>query len=287
MLDHSENNLHRLSLRMHGSGSLDSPDLILADIRDPQALREIFQRERPQVVFHAAAHKHVPFLEAHPAEAIKTNVFGTLNVLVAAAAVGVERFVNISTDKAADPVNMLGITKRIGERFTAHFAPLTSGVFMSVRFGNVLGSDGSVIPTFREQLMQHRPLTVTHLEATRYFMTIPEAVQLVVQAGAIGGDGDVLVLEMGEPVKIVDLARRVAAQLKPGIPVNIEIIGLRPGEKLHETLFSASDKTIDKPHEQLWRCEVPPLSPALLDETTTPEQLAELVDQPALASGDR
>jgi dTDP-glucose 4,6-dehydratase len=118
-------------------------------------------------------------------------------------------------------------------------------------------------------------------------MTIPEAVQLVVQAGAIGGDGDVLVLEMGEPVKIVDLARRVAAQLKPGIPVNIEIIGLRPGEKLHETLFSASDKTIDKPHEQLWRCEVPPLSPALLDETTTPEQLAKLVDQPALASGDR
>jgi len=287
MLDHSENNLHRLSLRMHGSGSLDSPDLILADIRDPEALRVIFERQRPQVVFHAAAHKHVPFLEAHPAEAIKTNVFGTLNVLVAAAEVGVERFVNISTDKAADPINMLGITKRIGERFTAHFAPLTSGVFMSVRFGNVLGSDGSVIPTFREQILQGRPLTVTHPEATRYFMTIPEAVQLVVQAGAIGGDGTVLVLEMGEPVKILDLAHRLSAQLRPGWPVNIEMIGLRPGEKLHESLFSASDKTIDKPHEQLWRCEVPPLSPSLLDETTTPEQLAELVDQPALASGDR
>jgi FlaA1/EpsC-like NDP-sugar epimerase len=264
MLDHSENNLHRLFLRMHGSGSLDSPDLILADIRDPEALREIFERERPQVVFHAAAHKHVPFLEAFPGEAIKTNVYGTLNVLVAASEVGVERFVNISTDKAADPINMLGITKRIGERFTAHFAPLTSGVFMSVRFGNVLGSDGSVIPTFREQILQGRPLTVTHAEATRYFMTIPEAVQLVVQAGAIGGDGTVLVLEMGEPVKILDLAHRLSAQLRPGLPVNIEMIGLRPGEKLHESLFSASDKTIDKPHEQLWRCEVPPLNPSAL-----------------------
>ncbi len=243
MLDHSENNLHRLSLRMHGSGSLDSPDLILADIRDPEALREIFERERPQVVFHAAAHKHVTFLEAFPAEAIKTNVHGTLNVLVAASEVGVERFVNISTDKAADPVNVLGITKRIGERFTAHFAPLSSGVFMSVRFGNVLGSDGSVIPTFREQIMQGRPLTVTHPDATRYFMTIAEAVQLVVQAGAIGQGGDVLVLDMGEPVKIVDLAHRLSAQLKPGLPVNIEFIGLRPGEKLHEVLFSATDKT--------------------------------------------
>jgi dTDP-glucose 4,6-dehydratase len=225
----------------------------------------------------------VPFLESYPAEAIKTNVQGTLNVLAAAADADVERFVNISTDKAADPVNVLGITKRIGERFTAHFAPLTSGVFMSVRFGNVLGSDGSVIPTFREQLTQGRPLTITHPEATRYFMTIPEAVQLVVQAGAIGGDGDVLVLEMGEPVKIIDLAHRLAAQLKPGVPANIEVIGLRPGEKLHEVLFSADDTTVDKPHEQLWRCTVPPLSPSLLDGVIAWEHLAKLVDEPALA----
>ncbi len=287
MLDHSESNLHRLSLSMDGSGSLDSPDLILADIRDPEALQEIFERESPQVVFHAAAHKHVPFLESYPAEAIKTNVQGTFNVLAAAADTQVERFVNISTDKAADPVNVLGFTKRIGERFTAHFAPLTTGVFMSVRFGNVLGSDGSVIPTFREQLTQGRPLTITHPEATRYFMTIPEAVQLVVQAGAIGGDGNVLVLEMGEPVKIIDLAHRLAAQLKPGVPANIKVIGLRPGEKLHEVLFSADDTTVDKPHEQLWRCTVPPLDPALLDGATTREHLAKLIDDPALATWHR
>ena len=287
MLDHSENNLHRLCLRLDGTAAGDSPDVLLADIRDREALREIFDRLRPQVVFHAAAHKHVPFLELHPAEGVKTNVFGTLNVLGVAAEFGVERFVNISTDKAADPVNVLGLTKRIAERVTAHVATQTPGVFLSVRFGNVLGSDGSVIPTFREQLAQGRAMTVTHEDVTRYFMTIPEAVHLVLQAGAIGCDGDVLVLEMGEPVKIVDLARRLAAELKPGVPPWITFTGLRPGEKLHEVLFSANDTTVDKPHEALWRCRVPPLDPGELDGAGSVAGMSDLLERTRQLQVDR
>jgi FlaA1/EpsC-like NDP-sugar epimerase len=264
MLDHAENSLHRLQLRLEGRALLTSPDLILCDIRDREGLRAVFAEHRPDVVFHAAAHKHVTFLERHPAEAVKTNVAGTENVLAAAVEFGVERFVNVSTDKAADPVNVLGLTKRLGERLTAHYARLGGGVFISVRFGNVLGSDGSVIPTFREQIARGEPITVTHPDVTRYFMTIPEAVQLVVEAGALGEDGDVLVLEMGEPVKIVELATRLAAEISPGVRPEIVFTGLREGEKLHECLVSERDEMLDRPHELLQRGRVPPIDPDLL-----------------------
>ena len=261
MLDHAENSLHRLQLRLEGRALLTSPDLILADIRDLDTLHAVFTKHRPDVVFHAAAHKHVTFLERHPAEGLKTNVFGTENVLKASIASGVRHFVNVSTDKAAEPVNVLGLTKRLGERLTAHYATLGAGVFISVRFGNVLGSDGSVIPTFREQIARGEPITVTHPDVTRYFMTIPEAVQLVVEAGALGEDGDVLVLEMGEPIKIVDLAYRLAAEVSPGVPPQIVFTGLRDGEKLHEDLLSARDEMLDRPHELLQRGRVPRISP--------------------------
>ena len=166
MLDHSENGLHALQLRLDGRALLETPDLILADIRELGAIRAVFEEHRPDVVFHAAAHKHVTFLERHPGEGVKTNVFGVENVLRAAVEFGVERFVNISTDKAADPINVLGLTKRIGERLTAHYATEGAGIYMSVCFGNVLGSTGSVIPTFRDQISRGEPITVTHPEVT-------------------------------------------------------------------------------------------------------------------------
>jgi FlaA1/EpsC-like NDP-sugar epimerase len=264
-LDHAENSLHSLQLRLEGRALLDSPDLVLADIRDRDAMFRIFETVQPEVVFHAAAHKHVTFLENHPAEAAKTNVFGTRNLLEAAAATNVSRFVNVSTDKAADPENVLGLTKRLGERMTSHFGSRGAGVYMSTRFGNVLGSHGSVIPTFREQIARGEPITVTDPEVTRYFMTIPEAVQLVMEAGAVGRSGDVLVLEMVEPVKIIDLAYRLAAEINPGVPPQITITGLREGEKLHETLSTGDDEALGQPHELLWRFRVPPLDPASVD----------------------
>ncbi len=282
MLDHAENSLHSLQLRLEGRALLDSPDLILADIRDREAVFRVFQEVRPEVVFHAAAHKHVTFLENHPAEAAKTNVFGTRNLLEAAMASGVTRFVNVSTDKAADPENVLGLTKRLGERMTSYFGTLGPGVFMSTRFGNVLGSHGSVIPTFREQIARGEPITVTDPEVTRYFMTIPEAVQLVMEAGAVGRSGDVLVLEMGEPVKILDLAYRLAAEINPGVPPQITFTGLREGEKLHETLSTGDDVALGQPHELLWRFRVPPLEPGAVDilsDEYEPEKVVALLKQ--------
>ena len=274
MLDHAENSLHALQLRLDGRALLENPELVLADIRDLDALRAVFAEHRPDVVFHAAAHKHVTFLERHPVEGIKTNVFGVENVLRAAVESNVERFVNVSTDKAADPINVLGMTKRIGERLTAYYGTQASGVYMSVRFGNVLGSNGSVIPTFRDQIARGEPITVTHPDVTRYFMTIPEAVQLVLQAGAVGEDGDVLVLDMGEPVKIVDLAHRLAAEIDPGTPPTIVFTGLRPGEKLHEVLINDHDEPLDRPHELLLRYRVPAVEPAevhaFLDHASDP-----------------
>jgi FlaA1/EpsC-like NDP-sugar epimerase len=277
MLDHAENNLHGLILRLEGRAHLESPDLLLADIRDKEAMRRVFDLHRPEVVFHAAAHKHVTFLERHPAEGVKTNVFGARNLLEAAVEFGVERFVNVSTDKAADPINVLGLTKRLGERLTSYYGTLGDGIYMSVRFGNVLGSDGSVIPTFREQIANGEPITVTDPDVTRYFMTIPEAVQLVVEAGAVGGDSEVLVLEMGEPVKILDLAYRLAAEISPGKPPEVIFTGLRPGEKLHEVLATTHDHKMDQPHEMLWRYRVPPLSSDAVDVLAGVEDPAEVI----------
>jgi FlaA1/EpsC-like NDP-sugar epimerase len=238
-LDRDESALHSLLLSIYDRADLEASNVVLADIRDAERMRQIFEEHRPEVVFHAAALKHVNMLEGHPSEAVKTNVLGTLNVLDAAAEFGVERFVNISTDKAADPVNVLGYTKRIAEGLTADFASAPTGIFMSVRFGNVLGTRGSVLRTFESQIASGGPVTVTDPQVTRYFMTIGEAVQLVIQAAAIGKDGEALVLDMGEPVKIADVARRLIEQSRR--PINIVYTGLKPGEKLHEVLLGEGE----------------------------------------------
>ncbi|HEY0645111.1 MAG TPA: polysaccharide biosynthesis protein, partial [Nocardioides sp.] len=220
--------------------------------------RAIFQERRPEVVFHAAALKHLPMLEQYPHEAMKTNVLGTANVLQAAHEVGVTTFVNISTDKAADPKSVLGYSKRVAERLTAAMAQQADGTYISVRFGNVLGSRGSVLHAFTAQIRAGGPVTVTHPDITRYFMTVEEAVQLVIQAGAIGDDGEVMILDMGQPVKIVDVARQLIAQ--SGKNVEIVFTGLREGEKLHEQLFGGDEGDERSKHPLVSHAQVAPLS---------------------------
>jgi len=259
MLDRDESALHAVQLMVTGRALLDDDDLVLADIRDTERLQFIFQTRRPQVVFHAAALKHLTLLERNPGEAVKSNVWGTLSVLEAARESGVERFVNISTDKAADPASVLGYSKRIAERLTAHAAQQAEGLYLSVRFGNVLGSRGSVLTAFTAQVEAGGPITVTHREVTRYFMTIQEAVQLVIQAGAVGSGGEVLVLDMGDPVRIDDVARRLADDAPHAI--DIVYTGLRPGEKLHEDLLAADEVDERPSHPLISQVPVPPLHP--------------------------
>ena len=257
MLDRDESALHAVSLSIHGEAQLHLPEVILADIRDREALRQIFLRRRPDVVFHAAALKHVNMLEQYPSEGWKTNVLGTRNVLDAATMIGVTHFINVSTDKAADPVNTLGRTKRMAERLTATYAHRSQGRYLSVRFGNVLGSRGSVLETFAAQIARGGPVTVTHPDVTRFFMTIPEAVELVIQAGAIGTGGEALVLDMGEPVRIVDVAEQLIAM--DGRPIRLTYTGLRPGEKLHEELFGREERDSRPVHPLISHVPVPPV----------------------------
>lgn len=257
LLDRDESALHMVQMRIEGRALLDSRNLVVADIRDLDRMHQVFDEHRPDVVFHAAALKHLPLLEMHPVEAYKTNVLGTQNVLEAAIAHGVDRFVNISTDKAADPTSVLGYTKRIAERLTAAKAEKAPGTLLSVRFGNVLGSRGSVLTAFRAQLESGGPITVTHPDITRYFMTVEEAVQLVIQAGAIGNDGEALVLDMGSPVRIDDVARRLIAQSPR--PIEIIYTGLRPGEKLHEVLLATNEVERRSSHPLISHVSVPPI----------------------------
>ncbi|MEY3396259.1 MAG: hypothetical protein RJA79_1406, partial [Actinomycetota bacterium] len=249
MLDRDESALHEVQLSIYGRALLDTPQTVLADLRDERAINEVFDSRKPQVVFHAAALKHLPLLERYPHEAYQTNVLGTTTVLNAAQRTGVEVFVNISTDKAANPISVLGFSKKIAERLTADLASRTKqGKYISVRFGNVLGSRGSVLMSFRDQIVKGGPVTVTHRGVTRYFMTISEAVQLVVQAGAIGRTGEVLVLDMGKPVNIYDVAEQLVKN--SGKPIKIEVVGLRVGEKVHEELF-AEGETDERPRHPL------------------------------------
>ncbi|MEN9504744.1 MAG: hypothetical protein RI958_670 [Actinomycetota bacterium] len=288
MLDRDESLLAEVQLSIEGRALLDTPRLVLADIRDHQRIAEVFLEHQPQVVFHAAALKHLTMLERQPSEAWKTNVMGTHHVLMAARAVGVERFVNISTDKAADPVSVLGSSKRVAERITAHVGDGAEGAFVSVRFGNVLGSRGSVLTIFRAQAEAGMPLTVTDDEATRYFMTVHEAVRLTIYAGAIGTSGEVLVLDMGEPVRIIDVARRFAQLHSPELP--IVVTGLRPGEKLHEDLLGAGEIDVRPKHPSISHVQVPVLG---IDEVKAqyqsagdevPATLARLATSPAQLS---
>jgi len=262
MLDRDETGLQGTQISISGHGLLDTDEVILADIRDEKTIQDIFLKRRPEVVFHAAALKHLPMLEQYPNEAWQTNVLGTLNVLRAARAADVETFVNISTDKAANPTSVLGYSKRLGERLTAWFAADTKKTYLSVRFGNVIGSRGSMLPTFKSQIEAGGPVTLTHPDVTRYFMTIPEACQLVVQAGAIGRPGQVLILDMGEPVRIMDVAQRMIA--KSGRKISITITGLRQGEKLHEELVGAGEADERPIHPKISHTAVPPLSPSEL-----------------------
>lgn len=256
LLDRDESALHATQVSITGKGLLDDDTVILADIRDDARLTEIFEGYRPDVVFHAAALKHLPLLERFPEEAWKTNVLGTLNVLTAAQRVHVETFVNVSTDKAADPSCILGYSKRVTERLTADFARLDEGRYVSVRFGNVLGSRGSVITAFTAQIEQGGPVTVTHPDVERYFMLIPEACQLVLQAAAIGQDGEVMVLDMGTPSKIDEVARTLI-ELSGRSDVDVVYTGLRPGEKMSEDLFTPGENIRQTAHPLVSSVDVP------------------------------
>ncbi len=283
LLDRDESALHALQLSLYGIGLLDTDDMVLVNIRDRQALLEVFREHRPDVVLHTAALKHLPMLERFPLEGWKTNVLGTLNVLEAAHAVGVETFVNVSTDKAADPTSVLGQTKRIAERLTAWYAEEYGARYLSVRFGNVLGSRGSVLYTFRAQIERGGPITVTHPDVTRYFMTIPEACQLVLQAGAIGKPSDVMVLDMGEPIRIVDVARRLLEE-SHNSDLEIRFTGLRHGEKLHEVLFSDFEEGRPSAHPLINRVEVSALQPGEV-RRIDPQSLNQVVEATAALLG--
>ncbi|WP_051298336.1 polysaccharide biosynthesis protein [Arthrobacter castelli] len=279
MLDRDESGLQTTQLSILGHGLLNSRDVVLADIRDRDVVGGIFCERRPQVVFHAAALKHLPLLEQYPEEGWKTNVLGTLNVIEAALDIQVDTFVNVSTDKAADATSILGRTKRLGERLTAWAAERTNGTFLSVRFGNVIGSRGSMLPLFAGQIERGGPVTVTHPDVTRYFMTIPEACQLVVQAGGIGRDGEVLILDMGEPIKILDVAKRMINMTGRDIP--IEFTGLRPGEKLHEVLIGQSEHDERPLHPKISHASVPGLEPGELPAYAVDEGAPSVLQQPS------
>lgn len=263
MLDRDETGLQTTAIGIYGHGLLDTPDVVLADIRDLDALKQIFAERRPEVVFHAAALKHLPMLEQYPDEGWKTNVLGTHNVLEAARSVDVDVFINISTDKAANPTSVLGHSKRLAERLTAWMGRETGKPYLSVRFGNVIGSRGSMLPLFTRLIEEGRPVTVTHPDVTRYFMTIPEACQLVLQAGGIGSTGEVLILDMGEPVRILDIAKRMIAI--SGKNIEIVFTGLREGEKLHEELFDVFESNERPHHPKISHAQVEALAPVALD----------------------
>ncbi len=254
---------------------------LIGSIRDKKRLDEVFEEYHPEVVFHAAAHKHVPLMERSPAEAIKNNVFGTRNLLESASTHGVERLVQLSTDKAVNPTNVMGATKRITEMLIQRYGEKTNMKCMAVRFGNVLGSHGSVIPLMENQIRTGGPVTVTHPDITRYFMTIPEAAQLVLQAGGIAKSGSIFVLDMGEPVRIMDLAQKLirAYGYEPNVDMPIKIIGLRPGEKLYEELLmdSERDKMTRTMHKKIFVANVDKVDDAQFDHMMA--ELESVVDK--------
>jgi len=266
LFERYENSLHALLLELRATFPAVGVLPVIGDVTVPERVAEVFRQTGPDLVFHAAAHKHVPLMELNPKEAVRNNVLGTRIVAEAALAAGVDRFVLISTDKAVNPTSVMGVTKRIAEQVIQGFNHRGRTKYSVVRFGNVLGSNGSVVPLFTEQIRRGGPITVTDPEIKRFFMTIPEAVQLVLQASVIGQGGDVFVLDMGEQIKIVDLARNmiVLSGLVPGKDIEIQFTGLRPGEKLYEELFDESEQTESTAHEKINRA-VSPLAQADLD----------------------
>ena len=276
IFDIYENCAYELEMELRNKIGFDLPIVTLVgSIRDKDRLDDVMKKYHPQVVFHAAAHKHVPLMEISPAEAVKNNVLGTKNLLTSASTHGVERFVQLSTDKAVNPTNVMGCTKRICEMLIQTFAQNTSMKCMAVRFGNVLGSHGSVIPLFESQIREGGPVTITHPDITRYFMTIPEAAQLVLEAGALARSGSIYVLDMGRPVRIMELAEKMIRfyGYEPGVNMEIKITGLRPGEKLYEELMmdTEADKMQRTDHNKIF--VAPPLQ---IDLATFYQQLVRL-----------
>ena len=254
ILDIYENNAYDIQnelLREYDDLDLE---VIIASVRDAQRLEEIFKAQDIDVVFHAAAHKHVPLMERNPKEAVKNNIFGTWNLVKVADEHRVDKFVLISTDKAVNPTNVMGATKRVAEMIIQMANKGSHTDYVAVRFGNVLGSNGSVIPLFKRQIEAGGPVTVTHPEVIRYFMTIPEACQLVLQAGGMAKGGEIFILDMGEPVKILDLAKNLIrlSGFEPGKDIPIEITGLRPGEKLYEELLLDKEKSATTDHQKIF-----------------------------------
>lgn len=243
-------------------------ETVIADVKDRLRIDQVFSLYKPQVVFHAAAHKHVPLMEANPGEAMKNNILGTYNVALTAGNHGANTFVLISTDKAVNPTSIMGATKRVAEMVIQSLNGTNNTRYVAVRFGNVLGSRGSVIPTFKEQIARGGPVTVTHPEMTRYFMTIPEAVQLVIQAGAMAKGGEIFVLDMGKPVKIIDLAYDLIrlSGLEPEVDIEIKFIGMRPGEKLYEELLTAEEGTTATKHKRIFVAKPNGVNPAVIED---------------------
>ena len=271
LLDRDESGLYYLNEELHRDDFFDA-ETFVGDVTQPERISFVFERFRPELVFHAAAYKHVPMMELQATEAVINNVFGTLNVARAAGAYGAAKFVNVSTDKAVNPVNVMGATKRLSEMVVKNLAgEYPETVYTSVRFGNVLGSRGSVVPTFRQQIEAGGPVTVTHPDMIRYFMTIPEAVSLILQAGAMAEGYGTYVLEMGRPVKITDLARKMIEIM--GAPnVGIKFVGLRPGEKLSEELFEEGEEREPTAHGMVFRLSSENMTPPVEGD------LSDLVD---------
>lgn len=299
LLGHGENSIFTVRMNLEHEFPGVQTEAVIADVRDSARVRDVFIEHRPDVVFHAAAHKHVPLMEENITEALKTNVFGTLNVARAAKRYECEKFVMISTDKAVNPTSIMGVSKRIAEMVVRSMNDdLSPTSFVSVRFGNVLGSSGSVVPIFKRQIAEGGPVTVTHPDMKRYFMTIREAVQLVLQAGTMGRGGEIFVLDMGKPVKIVDLAEQMV-KLSGKIPyseIPIVFSGIRPGEKLYEEILTAEEGTTATTHAQIFVARQNPLSMAdfhaklaRLEEEVFPRDYATRIFDPgilAVSNGD-
>ena len=261
LIDHAESPLYDIEQELkekHRTRNTLNPICEVANVKDKYRMSDIFDRYQPDIVYHAAAYKHVPIIEKSPYEGIFVNVLGTRIVADLALENNIERFVMVSTDKAVNPTNVMGATKRVAELYTQSLNEYGKTKFIATRFGNVLGSNGSVVPLFRKQIENGGPLTVTHEEITRYFMTIPEACNLVLEAGAMGEGGEVFVFDMGEPVKIIDMAKKMIklSGLEIGKDIDIEITGLRPGEKLYEELLASSENTLETHHPKILRAKV-------------------------------
>lgn len=258
LFDQGESSLYDIQLELAEKYHFNDFNIEIGDVRDYRRIEGVFAKYRPDIVYHAAAYKHVPMMEMHPIEGVKTNIVGTKNVADLAVQYGCDRFVMVSTDKAVNPTNVMGVTKRIAEIYIQSLNSRSNTSFITTRFGNVLGSNGSVIPRFTKQIESGGPVTVTHPDITRYFMTIPEACLLVLQAGALGSGGEIFVFDMGESVKIVDLARKMIklSGFEVGKDIHIVFTGLRPGEKLYEELLNMKEDTLPTPHRRIKRAKV-------------------------------